>query len=380
MKLRYADYAKSKEATCLGRWCLLFGPEQHLKREALRRMREEARAASPGGGEPSWEVVEGPAVTAGDLLGRSQMGSLFAGARVIVVQEADRIAGDQQEAMAKAVGPLSGETAVVLVTGEGSEGDRRRGGVRARLQRAIEEQGLAIEVSALRAREAAAWAIARAKALGKKLEPAAARKLADQKVGTGLGELAAEVEKLALFVGEVDIIASSHVDEVTPRLIEEDVFRLVDAVGRGNAGRGVAILRGLLRERRENPGRILGRLAQAIRLVWQAKLLLERGWRPGREAEEEAASMLPQDERKNALAQFARWPWLVQRTVRQANAFSWAQLAGAVEALLACDLAIKGIEGKVGDKEAALELLVVQLCTGVEMPVWRTSGGRRATG
>lgn len=375
MKLRYAEYVKSKEASCLGKWCLVFGPEQHLKREALRRMREEAGTASASGEGPSWEVVEGTAVMAGDLLGRSQMGSLFAGARVIVVQEADRIAGDQQEAMAKAVGPLPAETAVVLVTGEGLEGDRRRGGVRARLQRAIEEQGLAIEVSALRAREAAAWAVARAKALGKRLEPAAARKLADQKVGTGLGELAAEVEKLALFVGDLDVIASSHVDEVTPRLIEEDVFRLVDAVGRGSAGRGVAILRGLLGERRENPGRILGRLAHAIRLVWQTKLLLERGWRPGRGAEEEAASGLPRDERKNALAQFARYPWLVQRTVKQANAFSWARLVGSVEALLACDLAIKGMEGRVGDREAALELLVVQLCTGVEMPL-----GRRAAG
>ena len=373
MKLRYKEWSGSSDASVLGRWSLFFGPEEHLKREALARVRAEV---SPGE-EPTWETLEGRGLAASDLLNRCQTGALFGGARIVVVQRAERIDGDEQDALAKAVGPLPPGVAVVLVTWESTAGGRRRRLLRAPLQRAIEKQGLAIQFPSLSAREAATWAISRAKEMGKKLEPAAARKLAEQKVGTGLGELLCEVEKLTLYVGGLDIISGAHVDAVSPRLLEEDVWRLIDAVGRQQTGRAVAILRGLLRNRGEGASRTLGLLARTMRLIWQTKLLVESGWRAGQEVDEETARLLPQDDRKNALAQFARRSWLVQRTAVQARAFTWGRLARAMHALLNCDLCMKGIAGKIGDEAVALELLVVQLCTDVAMPVWESPVGGR---
>jgi len=372
VKLSYAQYTKSKEAPCLGAWCLLFGPEDHLKREALARIRARVEAAL--GEEPTWEVVDGSTLTARELLSRCQTGALFGGARVVVVRGAHSIDGDEQEKLAKAVAELPPGVAVVLVASDGRGRGARRG-VRAKLAKAIEEQGLAIEFRALKAPEAARWAIAKARQLGKKLEPAAARKLADQKVGTGLADLEAEVEKLALFVGDSPTIGGAHVEEVTPRRLEEDIFRLVDAVGRRQAGRAVAVLRELLRDRREKPERIVGMLAQAIRLIWQTKLLVERGWKPNREPDAETVAMLPQDDRKNALAQFKRRPWQVSRTAEQSQALSWGKPTRAIHAPNGCDLTVKSIQGKVNDPATAVELVVVQLCTDLEMPVW---GGPKA--
>jgi len=374
MKLSYAQYMKSPEITCLGSWCLLHGPEQHLKREALARMRQEAAGGEQAGSLPyqeglSWEVLEGPEVSARELLNRCQTGALFGGARVIVVEEAERMEPREQEMLAKGVGPLPPGVAVMLVTGEGAE-RRQAAAVRGALRRAIEQKGVAVECEALKVREATAWAIARAKQAGKRLEPAAARKLVEQKIGARLGEIEAEIEKLSLFVGEREAIGTSDVDEVTPRLLEEDIFRLLDAVGRRSGGHAVSMLRGLLQEGREQPLRVLAMLAQAIRLIWQTKLLVERGWRPGGEVDKETALLLPADERKNALVQFGRRPWLAGQTARQANAFSWHELRRAMQALRSCDLAIKGIRGKISDPALALELLVVQLCTDLEMPVW----------
>lgn len=377
MKLSYAEFVKSKDVTCLGAWCLLHGPEQHLKRGALARLR--ALAESAAGGELSWEALDGCELRASDLIGRSQTGGLFGGARVMVVWEAEKIDAPEQEALSKAVAPLLEGVSVILVTAE--VGDRtRRKAVRAGLRRAIEESGVAIEFRALPVAEAAQWAVARAKELGKKLEPAAARKLVQQRVGPGLGEVEAEVEKLALFVGDLKIISSGHVDEVSPLLVEENVFRLVDAVGRRSAGRAVGILRGLLGEQGEEAGRLLGMLAQSIRLIWQTKLLLDRGWGPGRDADEAVQEMLPQEERKNALAQFKRKSWLARRTVGQAKAYSWGQLKRAMAALHSCDMAMKGIQGKVSDEGAALELLVVQLCSDLAMPLWENPGGEGRLG
>jgi len=395
VKLKHAEFVKEKDLNWLGSWCLFHGAEQHLKREALERLRSAvggpAEADKETQEEVSWEVLAGSDVKARDLLNRCQTGALFGGQRILVVQEAEKIDAGEQQALAKAVGPLPEGVSVVLVVGEGrvgregrrgggeereaprderSRGQRRQRGIRAGLRRAIEEQGIAVEFPALKVPEAAQWAITKARELGKKLEPAAARKLVQQRVGTGLGDIESELAKLALFVGDSKIIAGSHVEEATPRLVEEDVFRLVDAVGRRSAGRAVEILRALLEERREEPGRILDRLAQQMRLVWQTKMLLERGWRPGREVDEETEDVLPREERKNALVQFRRLPWLARRTVGLAKTYSWEQLRRAIAALSACDMAIKGIGGKVGEDAVALELLVVQLCADLAMPLW----------
>jgi len=139
-------------------------------------------------------------------------------------------------------------------------------------------------------------------------------------------------------------------------------------------------LRGLLAERREDPVRILGLLAHSFRLIWQTKLLRERGWRPNQEVDEETERLLPLDPRKNALAQFSRLPWLAGRTVRQAAAFSWDQLTRALQALLSCDLTIKGIQGKITDPAFALELLVLQLCADLALPLWDAPAGEKLLG
>jgi len=367
VKITYANYAKAKDFTCLGAWCLLFGPEQHLKREALARMRAEVMASGGVGAEATWETLEGSEVTARDLIARGQTLGLFGGARGIVVLQAERIGREQQEELAKLVAPLPSEISVILVTGE--TGDRRRI-LTAALRKAVETHGLAVECPEMKPREAASWAVSHAKSLGKKLEPAAAQKLASQRVGTGLGELASEVEKLAAYVGDAPAITVSDVDAITPRLIEESVFQLIDAVAARSPGRAVALLRPMLRGGRDESYRVLPLLAQAVREIWQTKLLVEHGWRPGAEMDEETAAMLPADGRRNVLALFARRGWLAGRRITQAQAFSWAQLTRAVLALHSCDLAMKGIAGKIGDEQVALELLVLQLCTDLPMPLW----------
>ena len=204
MKRTYAEHQKVKDKSCLGKWVLLTGQEQELKRELLGQVRREAEAASQYD-SPSWEVLDGPSATAREVLARAQTAALFGGARVVVIREADRIPTsrqrkadgaeeddgeegerkpDEQRKMAKAVGSLPEGVAVVLVTGEGR--DRRKPDVVAALRNAIAKHGLVVECPAMKGGEAAAWAVARAKALGKKLEPAAARKLVEQKVGSGL--------------------------------------------------------------------------------------------------------------------------------------------------------------------------------------------------
>jgi DNA polymerase III delta subunit len=169
MRKKSAGNSKARDQRCLGKWCLLYGAEQHLKREALEGIRKEAREIA-GDEEPSWEVLDGPSATARDILNRSQTGALFGGVRVVVVREAERLAAPEQDALTKGVGPLPAGVTVVLVTGEAGDRSRRRA-IRAALRRAVEKEGLSLEFAALKVPEATRWAIERAKQLGKKLEP-----------------------------------------------------------------------------------------------------------------------------------------------------------------------------------------------------------------
>jgi DNA polymerase-3 subunit delta len=396
VKLTFAAYAKARDFTCLGSWCLLYGVEQHLKRQALAIIREEVAAAAGPGAEASWEFLDGAGATARDLVLRAQTTGLFSSARGIVVWQAEKINEKQQEELAAAISgkrssrgrksasggqqeeagkpvALSPAVTVVLITGEPK--DRRDRGLRAALQHAIEEKGLAVECPAMKPAEAARWAADHAKALGKRLDVAAAQMLASQRVGTSLGELSTEIEKLVAYVGDRPAITVADVDEVTPRLIEEDVFRLLDAVAAQSAGRAVAILRPLLQEKREAPPLVVTRLADALREIWQVKLLLERGWRPGQEPDAETKAMLPADPSNNALRRMTGTrAFLLTKRMQHARAFSWARLTRALQAAHACDLTMKGIAGKVTDDETALELLVVQLCTDLPMPVWEDRG------
>jgi hypothetical protein len=47
---------------------------------------------------------------------------------------------------------------------------------------------------------------------------------------------------------------------------------------------------------------------------------------------------------------------------RQARKFTWPQLYRAIHLLLACDLAVKEIDGPPRDDALALELLLAGLC------------------
>ncbi len=378
MKLSYPKFRSDKNLSFLGRWCLLSGAEHRLKRDALERLRKEASRAA-GGEEPDWESLEGPTLKAADLLLRAQTGTLLAGARVVVVNRAERIPADEQETLSKAVADLPPAAAVVLVTAE--TGSRRtQKALRASLQRVIEKHGLCIEFAPLKGPDAEKWVMERAGEYGKRLERAAARKLAEQKLGTSLAELENEVAKLASYVGDRPTITSADVDEVTPRLVEEAIFGLTDAVAKQQPARAVTVLRAMLRDRREAPAGILAMIAQAMREIWQFKVLLDHGWRQGEEPPDEVKALLPSGARRNALKRIAGRQWQVRHRINQANSFSWSRLTRALRALNDCDLAMKGMASKVVDANMAIELLVVQLCRDLEMPLWDSGRGRRAHG
>lgn len=111
---------------------------------------------------------------------------------------------------------------------------------------------------------------------GKKLAPGAGQLLADL-VGPHLGVLDQELAKLACFVGARGEVTPADVDAVAGRNASANVFKILEAVGDGDATTALAILGTLLGNGEEPVGLFAGPLASQLRRIAQAGSLVRQG-------------------------------------------------------------------------------------------------------
>jgi len=124
------------------------------------------------------------------------------------------------------------------------------------------------------------WALAR---YGKQLVAAAARSLVDL-VGEDMGLLDAELDKLALYVGDKARITAEDVDRLVSPAREEDVWQMLNRTAEGDLPAALRMLDNLLAAGETNEAfKVLGALAASLRKVAQAGRLALQGV-PVREA------------------------------------------------------------------------------------------------
>jgi DNA polymerase-3 subunit delta len=362
MAVTYTQFLAHPEQVAGVPWCLLRGREEHLKREVLARI---VALLLPGdGAEFNLDQLDGDKATADNILMLAQTVPFLSDKRVIVVRSAQSLDADEQTKLAKSMERVGSHAFILLVT---SESDNRRDTLNAGLTRALGKHGVVIDVGVFKVEEAVQWVRARARELGKEIEPAAAAELV-RRTGAHLEQLGHEIEKLIFFVGDQARISPRDVQEVTASVPEEDIFRLVDAVGRKDVSRALMVLNHLLRVRNEQPLQILWFLTRQLRLIWQTKLLGENGWRPyAKDVPEKTAALLPAT--MNALDLFRSQAWLGARCAEQAARFSWEQLETAFVRFAACDLELKSAPGGARAERLLMELLITELCTGLRARV-----------
>lgn len=108
------------------------------------------------------------------------------------------------------------------------------------------------------------------------IQPAAIQRLIEQ-VGNDLQLLSQECTKLATYVGGGGTITVEHVDAMIPRTLEEDVFKLVDYIGKMNIQAALSVFYDLVKKR-EEPIKILSLIARQFRIILQVNELNARGY------------------------------------------------------------------------------------------------------
>ena len=113
------------------------------------------------------------------------------------------------------------------------------------------------------------------KSQGKSIDEAAVTDLIEN-IGGDLGRLIMEVEKLALFIGEENLISAAHVRELVGLSREENSFHLCEAILAGDTQKALEILK-ILRQGGSSVQEITAVLRWQLERLWRGRDLIDQG-------------------------------------------------------------------------------------------------------
>ena len=185
--------------------------------------------------------------------------------------------------------------------------------------------------------ECADWARKSMRRMGKMLDGENAGRLVFT-VGRDAALLRQEMEKLASYLDDRDVVTAEDIDAVCTRSTECTVFQMVDAQVAGSNDRAFALLRDMVRAGEDRIG-ILAMLLRQYRILYHMRCLLDERTPP------------------NAQAQLLGIPpFSVSRTQQQARRFERDRLKAAYDYLMDYEFRIK--QGRVPQDNCAENALL----------------------
>lgn len=182
------------------------------------------------------------------------------------------------------------------------------------------------------------------------------------RAGTDIARALNELEKCALRAGDAPV-SRAVIEEMTPRQPSETIFDLVDALATRQQARALGLMHELLAGG-EPAELVMNLISKHFRQLIQARAILDARLsldaNLARRIPPELAAQLPPG-RDNVPNLMIGQGWRGPKLTTQARAFSPEQLMNALEAALAVDLALKGIEGDGGGDSKAMPKLLLDV-------------------
>lgn len=288
------------------------------------------------------DVLDG-SLPVGELLTRLDTAPFFGPRRVVVVRRLEAMRDSDHDMLVAYLERGDSPTVGIYMA---RDLDRRR-----RLFLTFKRVGIVVEVRPIPPRDLPGWVAQRLLQAGKPPGPGAADALVAL-AGTRLRDLAQEVEKVAAYVGTRAQVARADVEAIATRVGEASIFRLVDAVGGGDASGALRALHDILAT--HEPLQVLYMVARQFRLIVRAHTLVGRH---GPNAALGDSLGLP--------------PFVARKIGDQARGHQAGEFPGIFDAMEAADRAIK----TGSPPRLVLETLLVRLCE-----MGRRAGPRRGAG
>ena len=303
---------KALEQGSRGGVFFLWGEDEHRKVEAVRELVDAH--VDEATRDFNLDVRQGSEVDVEDLARIVATPPMMAEWRVVVVRGAEAFAGAaraRELVLALAASPPP-DLALILTA-------RIPGGSKAKFYTQLKKVAQSVEFAAISADDAPGWLMEQAQSrLGLTLDSDAARALAHG-VGTDLGILSRELDKLAGVAGDGEHITLEHVRTAGTVLPKQDRWRWFDLVGSRQFDEASRGLRILLSHGESGVGLTVGLATHLLRIgvaVEQGQAALEQ--------------VLPRHQK-----------WLSRQIARQADGWGSASIREAILGLLRVDRLLK---------------------------------------
>jgi len=259
----------------------------------------------------NYDLVEGKP-TGARIVALAQTLPMMAQRRLIYVRDFSALPADDAEPLLAYLAKPNPSTVIV---GVAAKIDKR-----IKLYAQLSRKGFLHVLEA--PRQLAPWVRAEAKQRGVQLESAAVTRLVDA-VGDDLSRLALTIEQLGLYAG-ARAVTSDDVDELVADTRERTVFELTDAIGAADRARALAAVASLC-DQRESAVGVVVMLARHVRQLALVYTLRETN--------------VPRPSWGQLLGVP---PFVVDKLIAQARAYSPRALAAATQRLANADRALKG--------------------------------------
>ena len=264
------------------------------------------------------DILYGSEVDAQTALGVCQAFPMMAARRVVIIRDFDKM---KENGLFKALAENPNPSCVVLLVCSGKPNMSRHP------YRALREKARAVEFKALYPNQVPRWIETLGKERGFALEPKAVQMLADY-VGSSLSALSTELDKLATYVGEREVLTAEDVVQASGQTRDFNVFELQRVVGERRYEDALMISERLLQQssnQRGESNRIVSVLTSFFIKLWQLT-----GLQSARVSEKQMASTVGVS------------PYFLKEYLACLRRFDGKALDGAFSALLAADFELKG--------------------------------------
>jgi DNA polymerase-3 subunit delta len=324
------EFEKSIRDGDIGPLYYIYGDEPYLVSRGVKRLL--AKVVAPDFREFNFTIFYGGEAKGEAIAEAAQTLPMMAGRRVVLVKKSGALSPAALDIMTGYVQEPSPSTCLIF---QGEKIDLRK-----KFFLDLKKNGRLVEYKRPYENQLGLFVKDEAASHGKRIEPAAVEMLA-YFVGINLQEIATQVEKVAIYVGERDTIRVNDVKAIASDTKVDSVFDLANALGGKNLGGALRCMRTILRDG-ESPLMVLAMLTRHFRQLWRVKELMDK--RVATQEIGKAAGI---------------HPYFVRGIIEQAGDYALADFTKIFERLYATDLALKSSGGRQLD---LLERLVMDIC------------------
>ena len=327
---------------------LFYGQEGYIMDRAIKQLKD--RFLEEGTKDLNLSVLDGSSITCDQLISEWEITPFFSRKRLIIVKDfryllagikkaGDDSGGDRQQnhdeyqLIIEKIKDMPDTVCTVFVV-KGNI-DRRK-----KLFKIINNYGRVYSFDPLKGKELLKWIMSTFKKRGFDIDREGAEYLV-LCCGQGLQDISNEIEKIISYAGTSKSIRKEDVDKVVQRSLDLNIFKMVDAIGLKNVDVALSIFNDLVKDG-QHVLRILAMIIRQFRIIYQIKLLLDKGY-----------------SERRTIEKLKLHPYYAYNYIKQSHNFDVDTLKEILKACLEVDSMIKKSSL---DNNIAVEMLIARCC------------------